>query len=203
MAKETRRRKRSCWQMARSRAQQARRKGRNRLLVALVFVMTLLSIPSSVPTPGPAPKRLHPPAPGEWPVTEYERGPAGPQRRQRRRDRYPRRPSMRRLMHDLRRPAARADAERVLLARVDDADLRAWVSGHIRKARINRLSIYAREGIPEEAVVAAWQAELDAERAAKADAAEEAREQAQVLRALAAFTTKKTADRNPLDPKRS
>lgn len=186
MTKETRRGKRSCWQVARSRAQQVRRRGRNRLLVALAFVLALLWVPVSVPVPARnGGRRL---SLGEWPVTEYERGPVGPERRrQPRRDRYASRPSIRRLMRDLRRPAARADAERVLLARLPDADLRAWASHHIRKDRINRLSIYAREGIPEEAVIAAWRADLDAERAAKVEAADEARSQNHVLRALASI----------------
>jgi hypothetical protein len=193
MGKETRRRERSCWQVARSRAQHTRRIGRNRFLAALVFVLVLMRILLSVPVP--APKRLRPQKPGEWPVTEYERGPAGPQRRhQPRRDRYPARPSIRRLMRDLRRPAARADAERALLARLGDADLRGWVSDHIRKDRINRLSIYAREGIPEEAVVAAWRADLDAERAAKVEAADEAREQAHILRAISVLARKESTD---------
>lgn len=77
------------------------------------------------------------------------------------------------------------DAERVLLARLDDADLRAWVSNHIRKDCINRLSIYAREGIPEEAIIAAWRADLYVERDAKAEAADDARTKDHVLRALA------------------
>lgn len=97
---------------------------------------------------------------------------------------------MRRLMRDLRRPAARAEAERVLLSWLPEAALRAWVSEQIRKDRINRLSIYVREGIPEAAVIAAWRAELDAEQAAKADAADDARAQAHVLRALAALAGK-------------
>lgn len=187
MTKKSTRRRRSCRELARFRAQQARRKGMNPVLVALVFVMALLSMPSIFPTPAPAPRRPRPS--GEnWPVTEYERGPSWPQRRSPRRlDRYGARPPMRRLMRDLRRPAARADAERVLLARVPDADLRSWVSEHVRKDRINRLSIFARPGIPEEAVIAAWRSELNAEQAAKQEAVDEAREQAHVVRALAAL----------------
>ena len=191
MARGRGRQKRPCWQAARSRATQARRRGKNSLLVALVFVMALLSMPSSFPLPATPPRGQRPASAGEWPVTEYERGPVGPQRRHRgRNDRYPARASMRRLMRDLRRPAARADAERVLLARLPDADLRVWVSDHIQKDRVNRLSVYAREGIPEEAVIAAWRADLDAERAARAEAADEVRTQDHVLRALAAFATK-------------
>lgn len=189
MTKETRRGKRSCWQVARSRAQQVRRRGRNRLLVALAFVLALLWVPISVPRNGGRRLSL-----GEWPVTEYERGPVGPQRRrQPRRDRYATRPSIRRLMRDLRRPAARAEAERVLLARLPDADLRAWASNHIRKDRINRLSIYAREGIPEEDVIAAWQADLNAERASKAEASDQAQVQEHILRALAGLAAKEPA----------
>jgi hypothetical protein len=96
-------------------------------------------------------------------------------------------------MRDLRRPAARADAERALLAFVPDADLREWVSGNIWEDRINRLSIFARPGIPDEAVIAAWRAEFDAERAARAEAEEEARGQACLLRTLAALASNDAA----------
>lgn len=123
----------------------------------------------------------------DWPVTDYERGYSGPQggRTGHRLDRYSARPPMRRLMRDLRRPAARIDAERALLARLADADLREWVTERIRKDQVNRLSIFVRPGIADEAVIAAWRAELDGEQSAKEEAAEEARVQANVLAELA------------------
>lgn len=156
----------------------------NPVLVALVFVLAFLSLPSS---------RREPACGDDWPVTDYERGISGPLKRQNDgadRGRYAARPTMRRLMRDLRRPAARADAEQALLARLPDDNLRAWVLYQIGKDRISRLSVFAREGIRDEVVVTAWRAELEAERAANMEAAAEVRAQANVLRALASLAGK-------------
>jgi hypothetical protein len=156
----------------------------NPFLVALAFVFAFLPVPSS---------RRQPASGDDWPITDYERGVSGPLKRAHDdvgRERYVSRPTMRRLVRDLRRPAARADARQALLARVPDGDLRAWVSIQIGKGRVNRLSVYAREGIRDEIVLAAWQAELDAEQAAEADVVEEAQSQATMLRALMALASK-------------
>lgn len=184
MKGKSRRRGRSCWEAARSRARQARRKGMSPFLVALAFVLAFLSLSSS---------RRHLGSGDDWPITDYERGVSRPLKRQRDgagSDRYIARPTMRRLMRDLRRPAARAHAEQALLARLPDDDLREWVSYQIGKDRISRLSVYAREGLRDGAVVDAWRAELDAERAAKAEAADEAREQAHAIRAVSMLIRK-------------
>lgn len=176
----------SCWKVARSRAQRARSKGHNRIVVGLIFVMSLLLMFSAT-SPQPAFKQARRPHPKTNAVTNNRLAPKASQNGTHisHPGRYQVRPSMWRLVQDLRRPTSRAEAERLLLARIDDTDLRAWISGLIREDQICRLSNYARQGITEEAVLAAWQEEFDNERTAQADLVDEARTRALLLRALA------------------
>lgn len=193
MRRKTRRRKqRSCWEIACWHARQARRQGMNPVLVALVFLAALLSIMPPLSFPTTAPQRRRSCSGEDWPVTDYERGYPGPElkRKGHKGDRYGARPSMRRLMRDLRRPASRADAEQALLGRLSDADLRIWVSERIANDQINRLSIFVRPGSPDEAVIAGWRSELTADQAAEDEAAEEAHVQLEMLRTLAALAGK-------------
>lgn len=203
MGKKTRRHQsRSCWDRAQMRARQARRSGRNPVLVALLFVMALMSIPSFSFAPASARPRSG--SREDWPVSDYERGYSSQKQNAPRNHhgRYVARPSLLRLMRDLRRPAARADAEKALLGRLADADLRAWISAQVLKDRINKLSIFVRPGIPDETVFASWQAALDADNADKADAAEEATARANVLRAIVSLTSTVEDDSEPR-PKKS
>jgi len=103
-------------------------------------------------------------------VTDYERGHPRPFRRlsSPNGSRYRSRPPMQRLMADLRRPAARADAAAALALRISDPAVRAWAAERIDKQEINRLAIWVRPGRSEEAVLAAWQEETEADLAEKA-----------------------------------
>lgn len=90
---------------------------------------------------------------------EYERGEFFRPRPKPPGGRYASRPSLRRLMRDLRRPAARQDALEALLAIVSDPETRSWIVERIDDDEVNRISIFVRPGMSEEAVFAAWAAE--------------------------------------------
>lgn len=167
-------RRKGCYAIARQRARQARRNGKNRLLIALIFAWALLTGPfpswpaARLPGCGPVPKARLPGSPEveDWPITEYERGGGGQivraQRAASRTARYRTRPTLWRLMTDLRRPAARKDAAAELGIRIDDPITRAWAQDRIAKDEINRLSIWVQPGRADETVMAAWQGEAAA-----------------------------------------
>lgn len=163
--------RRGCVAVARHRAARARRKGAHPALVALLFVWWLMSGWNSPPRSSifPAPPSPLEPVEGndhaEWPVTEYERGPAEPVRQRGRAGagRYRTRPPLVRLIRDLRRPVARQDATMALASRLADADLRAWVVERIVLGDIARLALHVRSGRDEGSVFEAWQRERDAE----------------------------------------
>ena len=172
-AKKKDARKKNCHAIAKARARQARRKGSNPFLVFLVFVWAFLASVLSAPRLGfPSPKGSIPSrleadrtAPDERPINDYERGLSGPFKHRPRpgMGRYRARPSMARLMADLRRPAARADAAAALAARITDPAVRAWVATKIADHEFNKLSIYVRPGRGDETILAAWRGEVDAE----------------------------------------
>lgn len=170
-----RERRKGCHAIAAQRARMARRQGRNRLIVMLIFVWAILSgpfrsPPASQPDRGPScppPSSGHAEG-GDWPVTDYERGMGGdlllPPRSTAASGtgRYRSQPSLAKLMSDLRRPAAREDAALVLLARIVDPVIREWVAARIAKDEINRLSIWVQPGRTEATIMAAWRGEADA-----------------------------------------
>jgi len=153
------RRQKSCVEIAVTRVRQARRRKMNLILIAWAFVAALLSPRSTI-------ERQHSglsqnDAADDWPISDYERGySTSPKLR---RERYSEQPSIKRLMRDLRRPAARENAMQFLLARIDDVALRGWVIEQIREDQINRLAIHVHPGLPDTAVIASWRAELDAQ----------------------------------------
>ncbi|MFS2325031.1 hypothetical protein U2P60_06380 [Brucella sp. H1_1004] len=152
------RRQKSCYEIALARARQARRQKKLPILVGWVFIATLLSIRSSIFSP----EKLSPDIVGhEWPISDYERGFSTSPKPHR--ERYSERPSMNRLMRDLRRPAARDDATQFLLAHIDDVALRGWIIEQIREDHVNRLAIHVQPGVRDATVLAAWRAELDAD----------------------------------------
>lgn len=159
--------RRSCYAMARQRALRAHREGRHGLVVFLIFVWALLSAPfvppPVVPLPRPMPAR--PLSPRMEPAGEMAVGfgpdvevpalrPTYAAAR-----RYKTRPSLSKLMADLRRGAARNDAAAELLPRIVDNDTRRWVADHIADNDITALAIHVRPGRPEEVSLAAWQHE--------------------------------------------
>ncbi|WP_408913683.1 hypothetical protein [Brucella pseudogrignonensis] len=160
------RRQKSCAEVALTRARQARRQKKHPILIGWVFIAALLSIRSSTSSQAmlPLDDSGH-----DWPISDYERGYSTSPKQPR--ERYNTQPSIKRLMHDLRRPAARDDAMQFLLARIDDITLRGWIIEQIREDRINRLAIHVHPNLPDCVVVASWQAELNAEKTATDEAA--------------------------------
>ncbi|PQA72320.1 hypothetical protein [Brucella oryzae] len=152
------RRQKSCGEIALARARQARRQKKHPIQVGWTFIAALLSIRTPVTLPA-TPCRSA--VDNDWPISDYERGYSTS--RKLRLERYSEQPSMKRLMRDLRRPAAREDAMQFLLARIDDIDLRGWVIKQIRQDQINRLSTHVRPGLDDAFVIASWQVELDTE----------------------------------------
>lgn len=136
MTTDSRRKKRrkGCYEVAMRRA---RRTGLNPALIWLLFVWAFLSAPFGLRVPpAPVPQRKNTQASSDdWPVTDYERGHPGPFRRlfSPNGSRYRSRPSMQRLMADLRRPAARPDAAAALALRISDPAVRAWAAERIDK----------------------------------------------------------------------
>lgn len=155
------RRQKSCWKIALARARQARRQKKHPVLIGWVFIAALLSLRTFVMQPS-TPQQSD--TNNDWPISDYERGyTTSPKPR---RERYSAQPSMKRLMRDLHRSAARDDATQFLLARIDDVALRGWIIEQIREDRINRLAIHVHPSLHDVTIIALWQAELDAEKTA-------------------------------------
>lgn len=166
--KRTKKARKGCYEVALRRARLARRVGSGASVVWLLFVWALLSAPFARKVlPLHMPARMGGQTSQEdWPVTDYERGLSGPFKRGSFPDdsRYRVRPSLKRLMGDLRRPAARADAAAALALRIPFPEVQTWAAKRIDKGEINRLAIWVRPGRPEDAVISAWQEEANAER---------------------------------------
>ena len=109
-----RERRKGCYAIARQRARLARREGRSRLVVLLIFVWAILTGPFPpcpvAPLPGRnsslLPRPSGSPKGEDWPITEYERGAGAHIMRPRHAAasgtvRYRSRPSLQRLMTDL------------------------------------------------------------------------------------------------------
>jgi len=159
------RRQKSCWEIAFLRARQARHQKKHPILICWTFIAALLSLCTLVMQPS-TPQQSD--ANNDWPISDYERGyTTSPKPR---RERYSEQPSMKRLMRDLHRPAAREDATQLLLARIDDIALRGWIIDQIHQERINRLAVHVRFGVPDATVISSWQAELEVENATNDEA---------------------------------
>lgn len=171
--RRTKKRRKDCCGVAMRRARRARQKGFNPVLVWLLFMGAFLSAPFGLRAllrRVPEYPNGHA-SPDDWPVTDYERGHSGPFKRRSSPNgsRYRSRPSMQRLMADLRRPAARADAATALALRISEPAVRTWAAERIDKEEINRLAIWVRPGRSEEGILAAWQEEAEAALAEKAE----------------------------------
>lgn len=166
------RRQKSCGEIALTRARQARRQKKHPIQVGWTFIAALLSIRTPVMRPV-TPYRSD--VDNERPISDYERGISTTPKQPR--ERYSEQPSMKRLMRDLRRPAAREDAMQVLLARIDDIGLRGWIIEQIHEDRINRLAMHVHPSFPDIIIIASWQAELDAENVANYEAINDALEE--------------------------
>ncbi|MDM8345579.1 hypothetical protein P8H26_09255 [Pseudochrobactrum sp. sp1633] len=153
------RRQKSCWEIALARARLARCQKKHPILIGWAFIAALLSIRTPFMQPA-TPQQFD--SDNGWSISDYERGfsttPKQP------RERYNEQPTLKRLMRDLRRPAAREDAKQFLLARIDDVGLRGWIIDQIHQERINRLAVHVRHGMHDAKVITSWQAEFDAEK---------------------------------------
>lgn len=177
-----RKRKRSCWAIAKA---QVRRPGQGRAVLQwLPLVLFGVLMAGATGRPNAIVRRVLP-VPADDPRTEYEGG--RPVRNGRHQERYKVRPTMHRLVRDLRRPVARKEARDILLGRIVDMDLRDWVVQRIDLDEINRLAIYARPGASDAAVLDAWCMELDRDRQAVALQAEEDGIQARLKRSMQAM----------------
>lgn len=148
----------SCFKIAWLQARQAQRQTKHPVHIGWIFIVSLLSFRPSVMLPV-IPNRK---ANDDWPISDYERGFSKP--RWQLHERYIEQPTMKRLMRDLRRPAAREDATQCLLSRINDVDLRGWIIEQIHEDRINRLAVHVRPGLQDRSIIASWQAELDTEK---------------------------------------
>ncbi len=147
------RRQKSCREIALARARQTQRQKKHPILIGWAFIAALLSLRMPVMQQSDADN--------DWPISDYERGyTTSPKPR---RERYSEQPTLKRLMRDLRRPAAQEDAMQFLLARIDDVALRDWIIEQICEGQINRLAIHVHPNLPDPIVVASWQAEFYAE----------------------------------------
>lgn len=154
-------RQKSCLEIALVRARQARRQKKHPVIIGWIFIAALLSIRTSDTLPA---KQSYSVADNEWLISDYERGYSTAPKPSH--ERYGVQPTLKRLMRDLRRPAARDDAMQFLLARIDDIALRGWIIEQISEDRINRLAIHVHPNLPDSVIVASWQAELNAEKTA-------------------------------------
>jgi hypothetical protein len=158
-------RRKPCHAIAAQRARMARKQGRSRLIAILIFLWAILSGPFR-PRLVSGPPSSHETDGADWPITDYERGLGGDTFLRPRRaagvGRYRSRPSLSRLMTDLRHPAARKDAAAALEARVADPVTLEWIRERIAQDDISRLAIWVRPGKTEGTVMAAWRGEADA-----------------------------------------
>lgn len=160
--------RRSCYAIARQRAKRARREGRHRVIIFLIFIWALLSAPFLSPAVAALPhggssRPTRVPSPANEPVCNVGFGreidvPAP--RPSYAGGRYKTRPTLGKLMSDLRRGAARKDATAELLPRVADLATREWVADRIADGDITSLAIHVRQGRPEEVTFAAWEYEV-------------------------------------------
>lgn len=163
-------RRRCCYDIARQRAQRARREGRRGLLVFLIFILTLFSAPFVWPPVAPLPRStlrrsqsLHVHANAVMAIgNDPDADVPAPRPRHAGSKRYKSRPTLAKLMSDLRRPVARKEATAELLPRITDPVTRRWVADHIADGEITTLAVRARRGCPEEITFAGWQAEANA-----------------------------------------
>ncbi|MDR2310455.1 MAG: hypothetical protein LBE54_05635 [Brucellaceae bacterium] len=156
--KKEKRHQKSCAEIALTRARQARRQKKHPILIGWAFIAALLSNRSSNSSQNMSCIDV---IDHDWPISDYERGySACPKFRC---ERYSEQPTLKRLIRDLRRPAAREDAMQFLLARIDDIALRGWIIEQINQDQINRLAIHVRPSLHDSSIIASWQAELVSE----------------------------------------
>lgn len=170
-----RNRGRTCSEIAAARGRHARERrrsaGESPLRGEIVFGMTWLA--SLMASLALAPFRIRSAGsrdPVTYVPTPRELGVPGPLRHRpsgRLHGRYRAAPSMSRILRDLKRPAAHDAATSALMARIGgDAITLGWVVAMVDAGGIWRLALHARPGVPDADVVAAWQAEARADRAA-------------------------------------
>lgn len=157
MVKDSRKRRRNCWRLAKTRARRRKPANAGKMLFWLLVILELLSTVGRRRNDEPFGASVDWESRGPNP---YERGETwGLRRRAASGSRYKARPSMMKLMKDLRRPAARSDALRFLLERIPDPATREWIREQVAAGDINRISVYIRPGRSEDFALAGWYSE--------------------------------------------
>lgn len=170
---------RNCWTIAKA---QARRPndGRN-FLNWLPLVILGVVLAGATGRPNPVIRRAIPDVP-EQPRNEYEGGRPSTSKT---RGRYKVRPSMHRLLTDVGRRSARDEALAILMSRLPDMDLKAWLITQLDGGDMIRLRLHARPDVPDDMVVEGWRGELaNDKRVQDAETADE-HVQAKLAKALA------------------
>lgn len=128
------------------------------------FMTNIVMLPfrrRSIPSRDPAPEH---PTPRELGVPD----PLRPRLVGTLHGRYGARPSMERLMRDLRRPVARDAALAALLARLgSDAATRAWLQAQVDADDLRRVVVYVRPEMSETEIIEAWRSAAAAEAASR------------------------------------
>ncbi len=170
------RRGRTCWNAALAKARRSRSKARRNPASAavadLLFLIVLLAslvadmfgMVFAIPS---APRRAagaaaHEDGSPSRPPNEYELGMPGPWLPSvpRSTDRYRgRRPTLSRLLRDLRRPSARKDAEAAVLALIPPGEtlLRSWVAAQLLRQDYMQLAVWARPHLSIAEILQRWQ----------------------------------------------
>lgn len=163
-------RNRRCWNARLSRAQLARQRARRRragwLLAWLLFALAFLSPAVVVAAPDAEREGARRAGGGDYGGVSRSVSPFQSDAPNTLRPRWVSqsgryggsRPSLARLLRDLRRPAARREAADMLLARLPAGEvrLRDWVAEQLSTGSVTPLATWARSGMPDGDIIAAW-----------------------------------------------
>lgn len=170
--------RRNCWTIAKARAR--RPNDSSAFLQWLPLVLLGVVLAGATGRPNPVIRRVLPDVPDQ-PRNEYE---GGRPTREGTRGRYRSRPSMHRLLKDVGRRSARDEAVGILLSRLPDADLSAWVAQQIDADDLIRLRLHARPGMSDTMVIGGWRGELASDQRLQDVDASDERVQATLKRAM-------------------
>lgn len=172
-------RKRNCWTIAK--AQARRPNGGPTFRHGLPLVMLGFVLAGATGRLNPWIRHVVPDVP-EQPRNEYERGQPSTSTT---RGRYKGRPSMHRLLIDVGRRSARDEALAILMSRLPDTDLKAWVMAQLDGGDMIRLRSHARPGTTDSMVIDGWRSEFNKDQLVLDEEAADERVQATVTRTLA------------------
>lgn len=171
-------RRRRCWTIAKA---QAQRPDDGRVFLRwLPLVLFGVAMAGITGRPNFAIRRILP-EDLEQPRNEYE---GGKPTKADTPTRYKVRPSMHRLLKDVGRRFARNEAVGILMSRLPDAELSAWVALQIDADDLTRLRLHARPGVCDKAVIAGWRGEVARDRHGEETEIADQRDQAALKRAI-------------------